>query len=102
MKDRRGHDVQRYVPVVAYEYAVEGTPYQAARMRFADSSVATVEEARRVAERFPVGAGIEIRYDPKNPVEATIETDPDRFEYRMIGGIALAVLALAALVSAFG
>lgn len=101
-KDRAGRDVQRFLPVVAYEYTVDGTEYQAARMRFTDSALANLDDARRVAERFPVGAGIEIRYDPAMPSEATIEADPDRFEYRMIGGIALAVLALAALVSSFG
>ncbi len=92
----------RYVPVVAYEYAVDGTSYQAARLRFGDSSQPSVDAAQRTIDRFPVGAGIEIRYDPKAPSEATVEADPDRLELRLIGGIAMAVLALAALIIALG
>ncbi len=98
----QGRKSARYVPVVAYEYVVDDVPYQAARLRFGDSSSARIAEAQKTVERFPVGAGIEIRYDPKNPGDATIEADPDRLELRLIGGIALAVLAVAALINAVG
>lgn len=101
-RDRLGKEITRYVPVVAYAYEVDGEPYQAARMRFGDASSADISEARKLAERFPIGAGIEIRYDPKSPSEATIEADPDRVELRMIGGISLAVLAIAALLNSLG
>ena len=90
------------MPVIAYEYEVDGVQYHAARLRFGDASRATLEAARQLAERFPVGAGIEIRYDPRSPGDATIEADPDRLELRLIGGIALAVLAAAALINALG
>ncbi len=92
----------RYVPVIAYEYAVDGTAYQAARLRFGDASKAKLADAEKVVEHFPVGAGIEIRYNPQDPQDATIEVDPDRLELRLIGGIALAVLAAAALINAVG
>jgi hypothetical protein len=100
--NRRGGERARYVPVIAYEYEVDGMQYRAARLRFGDASRATLEAARELAERFPVGAGIEIRYDPRAPGDATIEADPDRLELRLIGGIALAVLAAAALINALG
>lgn len=102
VKNRGGRDAERFVPVIAYEYEIDGAPYQAARLRFGDTSSANLADAEKVVERFPVGAGIEIRYDPNAPSEATIESDTDRFEYRMIAGIALAVLAVAALISAMG
>lgn len=101
-KGTNGATTSRYVPVVAYEYAVDGAVYQAARLRFGDASKARAEEAQKLVERFPVGAGIEIRYNPKDPRDATIEVDPDRLELRLIGGIALAVLAVAALINAVG
>lgn len=99
---RRGAPNIRYVPVVAYQYAVDGTTHQAARLRFGDNSEPSIERAKETIDRFPLGAGIEIRYDPANHSDATIEADPDRLELRLIGGIALAVLALAALISALG
>jgi hypothetical protein len=101
-QNQRGVNVTRYVPVIAYEYLVDGVAYQAARLRFGDASKAKLDEARKIVDRFPLGAGIEIRYDPKNPQDATIEADPDRLELRLIGGIALAVLAVAALINAVG
>lgn len=100
--DRKGRVRTRYVPVIAYEYEVDGTAHQAARMRFRDISVADQTAAAEIADRFPVGAGIEIRYDPANPSEATIETEPSGIDYRIISGIALSVLAVAALISALG
>ena len=99
---RRGAPDARYVPVVAYQYEVDGTAHQAARLRFGDSSEPSIERAKETIDKIPLGAGIEIRYDPANHGDATIEADPDRLELRLIGGIALAVLALAALISALG
>jgi len=99
---RRGAPNARHVPVVAYQYEVDDTTYQAARLRFGDSSELSMERAKETIDRFPLGAVIEIRYDPANHSEATIEVDPDRLELILIGGIALAVLALAALISALG
>ena len=101
-RDRRGKEIVRFVPVVAYEYEIGGVTYRAARMRFGESSTADATAAKKIADRFPVGAGIEIRYNPNTPGDATIEADPDRLEFRMIGGIALAVLAVAALLTAIG
>lgn len=100
-RNRRGKEAVRYIPVVAYEYEVDGETYQAARLRFGDSSQPSMEAATRTIEQFPVGAGIEVRYDPKAPNEAAVEVDPDRLEFRLIAGIALSVLALAALIIAF-
>lgn len=99
---KSGDGSVRYIPVVAYEYDVDGTSYQAARLRFGDSSQPSIDAAQSTVDKFPVGAGIEIRYDPKAPGEATVEADPDRLELRLIGGIAMAVLALAALIIALG
>jgi hypothetical protein len=99
-RDRSGRDLVRYLPVIAYEYAVEGAVYQAARLRFGDTAEPELSRARRVAERFPIGAGIEIHYNPARPDEATIETAPDRIDIGLVAGIALGVLALASLINA--
>jgi hypothetical protein len=99
-RDRSGRDLVRYVPVIAYEYAVEGAVYQAARLRFGDTAEPDLARVRQVAERFPVGAGIEIHYNPARPGEATIEPGSDRIDIGLVAGIALGVLALASLINA--
>lgn len=99
-RDRKGREQVRYVPVIAYEYAVEGAVYQAARLRFGDTAVPDLSRARTIAERFPVGAGIEVHYNPSRPGEATIEPGSDRIDIGLVAGIALGVLALASLINA--
>jgi hypothetical protein len=100
-RGRMGRLIERFIPVVAYEYVVDGVLYRAARLSFADSSQADLEGAWRIADRFPVGAGIEVRYDPQSPVEATVETGARRPKTRLLGGVAMVGLAAAALIGAF-
>ncbi|MGD9738841.1 MAG: DUF3592 domain-containing protein [Bauldia sp.] len=95
-----GKETVRYVPVVAYEYDVSGTPYRAARLRFADVSKMQFDEAKAITDRYPVGAGIEVHYNPAHPAEAVVELDGDRSDLYLIGGVALAVVSLASLISA--
>lgn len=95
-----GKEIIRYVPVVAYEYHVDGTPYRAARLRFADVSKPQLDEAKAITDRYPVGAGIEVHYNPARPAEAVIELEGDRSDLYLIGGVALAVISLASLISA--
>ncbi len=100
-RGRMGRLIERFIPVVAYEYVVDGVLYRAARLSFADSGQADVDGAWRIADRFPVGAGIEVRYDPRSPVEATVETGSRRPRTRLLGGVAMVGLAAAALIGAF-
>lgn len=101
-RDRKGRGRTRYVPAIAYEYVVGGKTYRSARLRFGSAAEADAAVAARVVARFPVGAGIEIHYDPKNPAEATIEADPENLRLALVGGVALAVLAVAGVVAALG
>ncbi|MCW5715435.1 MAG: DUF3592 domain-containing protein [Bauldia sp.] len=101
-KTRAGRPGTRYVPVVAYEYEVEGTLYRAARLRFGDTSSPELSDARHTTDRFPVGAGIEVHYNPARPAEAVVETGHDTVNASLIAGVALAVLAVASLLSAIG
>ncbi len=99
-RDRRGREMVRFVPVIAYDYEVDQTSYRAARLRFGDAATADPDEAKAVVDRYPVGAGIEIRHHPNRPGDAVIEGASDRVDATLIAGIALAVLALASLISA--
>ena len=50
-RDRRGKEIVRFVPVVAYEYEIGGVTYRAARMRFGESSTADATAAKKIADR---------------------------------------------------
>jgi hypothetical protein len=91
---------QRFVPVVAYEYVVDGILYRAARLRFADSSQPKEDAAWDIADRFPVGSAINVHYDPQSPVEATIEVAANPLRTRLVIGGVFTVLAVAALILA--
>lgn len=99
-KSRSGKPGTRYVPVVAYEYDVEGTLYRAARLRFGDTSSLELDAAKHTTDRYPVGAGIEVHFNPARPAEAVVETGHDGLNPSLIGGVALAVVAIASLLSA--
>lgn len=97
---RDGKETMRYVPVIAYEYTVEETLYRAARLSFGDAARPNLNEAKNTTDRYPVGAGIEIRYNPARPADAVIEPGAERMDMALFAGVALAVLALASLISA--
>jgi len=85
---------------VAYEYDVEGTLYRAARLRFGDTSSLELDAAKHTTDRYPVGAGIEVHFNPARPAEAVVDPGHDGLNPSLIGGVALAVVAIASLLSA--
>ena len=79
------------VPHLRYAYEVDGRRFEGERIRF--GRIRESERgARKILERYPVGAGVEVRYDPANPAEATLESK---------AGIGLMVFALVALTGLF-
>lgn len=100
--DAKGLARTVFVPVIEYEYDVGGEFYQAARLSFDDAAETSAGAAERIVAQYPVGAGIEVRYDPKDPFNATIDTGADRLNLPLIGAVGLGVLALAALIAAIG
>ena len=65
----------RYVPVVVYQYAVNGRPVQGSRVRVGDElgRVQVAGGAHRIVARYPAGAQVTVYYDPANPVSAALE-----------------------------
>ncbi|MCW5695145.1 MAG: DUF3592 domain-containing protein [Bauldia sp.] len=98
--DAKGLARTVFVPVIEYEYEVGGELYQAARLSFDDAAETSAAAAERIVAQYPVGAGIEIRYDPKDPFNATIDGGGERLNLSLIAAIGLGVLALASLIAA--
>lgn len=81
--------------VVRYRYAVGGTPYLSDRLGPDTSSARghrDVARAREEAARYPVGADVQVRFDPVDPGTAVLERDYRPSLWRTGGG-GLAVLA---------
>ncbi len=85
-----------YEPEVTYEYTVrEGPTLRGDCVRFGEIAHDTARDARKIAARYPVGATVQVRYDPRDPSRSTLE--PGVGPRVRLGIGAGAALALAAL-----
>ncbi|HLH90073.1 MAG TPA: DUF3592 domain-containing protein [Xanthobacteraceae bacterium] len=72
-----------YMADVTYRYAVKGTDFtgnaiQATRIASSKST------AREIAARYPVGAEVDVRYDPRSPGSSMLELGDGAARGRMI------------------
>lgn len=65
-----------YRAAVAYQYAVDGQKYAAERVHFGDSLASSwgLGLAQQEVNDHPTGSAVSVRYDPKKPARATLET----------------------------
>jgi hypothetical protein len=82
-----------YAPEVTYRYTVDDTDFigetiQSTRIGFSET------EAREIAGQYPVGAEVEVRYDPQCPSSCMLELGPGAGR----GRIFVAAVCLAAPV----
>ncbi len=75
-----------YTPRIVYEYHVDGERYENSRIAFVEVRDNRPGPAQEKARRFPVGARVEVFYDPSNPQEAVLDR----------GGMKTAVILLCA------
>ena len=68
---RDSGDSGAYYPVVHYSYQVSGQPYEG--YRIAPGGEVGGIGAGKVAARYPVGAHVQVFYNPQNPSEAFLE-----------------------------
>jgi hypothetical protein len=85
-----------YEPFIRYEYVVQSRTYTGATVRSALVSYNWSGPARRICERYPVGAKISVYVDPEQPGNAVLE-----FGSRL-GGMVVICLASAILVISGG
>lgn len=92
--NRFGGASPRYVPQVTYSDAVNGTRYEGDRIGNGIYVGWTRGFADRWVKRYPVGAAVNIYYDPTAPSNAVLErTDPGN----MVGLLGAVVLTAAVL-----
>ena len=63
-----------YRPEVTYNYELAGIRYTGDKVNMGGTvSASTDALARRVAAKYPVGAAVEVHYNPGNPAESVLE-----------------------------
>ncbi|AVG14584.1 hypothetical protein CFN79_01130 [Chromobacterium vaccinii] len=76
-RQRRGgdHSDQReYRADVVYRYQANGQTYRAGNIRIPDAGFGGSQTlAQDTVSRYPVGAAVEVRYNPANPRQACLE-----------------------------
>lgn len=72
---QRTGNARREVPVVMYAYRVGQEAFQGSRIRAEDETSlgAVAGHARTVLARYPVGASVQVYYDPANPTQSALE-----------------------------
>ncbi len=73
-----------YTPKVYYTYSVGAEIFDGTSISLADDGVRTSHDsAKRVIDRYPAGAKVEVLHDPADPKSSHLETS------RSVGGIIL-------------
>ncbi len=85
-----------YEPQVEYEYAVGGARHRGQRIQFGQRRYSWEDQAREVAEQYPVGATVSVRCDPRRPGRATLRAG------RPAGALPLVALGAEVLITALG
>ena len=84
---RWGGDLMWYYdPIVVYEYEVGGRRYESDPVAFVETRDNRLGPAEKRGARYPVGAHVEVFYDPHHPQEAVLDR----------GGMGLALVLMCA------
>lgn len=86
-----------YVPIVEYRYTVGDNSYASRQVAIGLVVSGSRAIAERVVGRYPVGAKVEVHFDPANPSEAALE-NPTRASWTLLG-IAAVCFAIALYTS---
>lgn len=88
-----------YIPLVVYEYEVNGQRYQGNRYAFGSQvGIGVSGIAARALEDYPVGAIVDVYYNPDNLADATLKRNAGGEWSNLIGVIVLAAAAVFVLV----
>lgn len=98
-----------YTPEIAYSYSAQGSERRGSRLTFGMPTARTRGGGEAMLARYPVGAEVQVRYDPDNPDESVLE--PGKVAGNLLfaaaacvalclGGILIVVLAVQGVFSA--
>jgi uncharacterized protein DUF3592 len=80
---------------VSYRYVVDGKAHSGERVTFFPSTMSHgfAQLAREHCDKFVVGTALDVRYDPRKPSDAVIETRIPRPSYLAVGVAAVFLVA---------
>ena len=72
---KRGYKSRSEIPVVVYQYQVDGKPYTGQVIKAGEQffSVRIYGDAQKAVARYPVGAQVMVHCNPANPQESALE-----------------------------
>lgn len=88
-----------YVPLVRYEFTVDGTRYESARISPFDGPISRRHWAAAVVDRYPRGSPVSLRYDPADPTRSYVRPWV-RSSSLVFSGVGLLLLAVGAWFAA--
>ncbi len=68
--------VRSFTPVIHYAYSLRGIAYESQQRNSFPDNTATflvAEKAQAVVDKYPLGSGVEVFYNPANPKQAVLE-----------------------------
>lgn len=87
-----------YSADVAYEYVLDGKTFGGDRVWFGDNARSSDPTAwKRAVERYPMGSGVQVHYDPDDPQESVLEPGLT-WAGSVIYLVGLGILALGGLI----
>ena len=88
-----------WAATIAYEFEVAGQKLSGTRVGFGDHAGPSAEQAKAIVARWPLGAAVSVRHDPKTPTSAVLEPVRPQLGVWLTaaGALGMAVVALAAL-----
>lgn len=97
--DSDGGSTVTYEPVVEYQYSVMGQPFTGKRIAFGANRF-NYKKAVEIAARYPLGARVNVYYNPEKPKDSTLETSASGGKLFVIFGAVMAAVGLVALIIA--
>ena len=79
---------------IEYTYTVAGNTYTGRQIRLGVTKSGSQSSAQAIADRYPIGAKVEVHYDPRNPGDAAIERSTKSPLIPLVLAIALTAFAL--------
>jgi hypothetical protein len=97
-RDDEGKTSTDYSPRIEYEYTVGSETHRGSRIQFGGPWGATEAGASSYVERYPLGAIVDVAYDPAAPERCTLERETPRSSFVGIMVLTVFLWGLSALL----
>jgi hypothetical protein len=97
--DANTSDDISYTPAVQYEYQVETQVYKGDRLGFQTKGYGSHKRASAALESYPVGAPVQVYFDPGNPRNCVLERKAPGNSFLLVVGVVIMVLGVASFLA---